>query len=191
MPALPPVVAWTLGAIGAVVLVKLFNREWQRVNAELDQAQSGAGDRSRARRRCRRCGAIPRPASTGRIAESLTRPQCSASLSRLLDALLAHQLAPARELVLEELAELLRRVGDRHRAGLDQLLLHHRIVDRGDEGGVELGDHRRRRLGRREQPVPVVRRRVRIAQLGQRRHVRQHRIALAGGGAERLDLAGR
>ena len=38
MPALPSLVAWTLGAIGAVVLVKLFNREWQRVNAELDRA---------------------------------------------------------------------------------------------------------------------------------------------------------
>ena len=41
MPALPSIVAWTLGAIGAVVLVKLFNREWQRVNAELDQARPG------------------------------------------------------------------------------------------------------------------------------------------------------
>jgi len=39
MPALPPVVAWTLGAIGAVVLVRLLTREWQRVNAELDQAR--------------------------------------------------------------------------------------------------------------------------------------------------------
>ena len=39
MPALPSIVAWTLGAIGAVVLVKLFNREWRRVNAELDQAR--------------------------------------------------------------------------------------------------------------------------------------------------------
>ena len=39
MPALPSIVAWTLGAIGAVVLVKLFSKEWQRVNAELDQAR--------------------------------------------------------------------------------------------------------------------------------------------------------
>jgi len=38
MPALPPLVAWTLGAIGAVVVMKL-NREWQRINAELDQAR--------------------------------------------------------------------------------------------------------------------------------------------------------
>jgi hypothetical protein len=34
-----PVFAWALGAIGAVVLVKLFNREWRRVNADLDRVQ--------------------------------------------------------------------------------------------------------------------------------------------------------
>ncbi len=33
-----PVFALALGAIGAVVLVKLFNREWQRINADLDRA---------------------------------------------------------------------------------------------------------------------------------------------------------
>ena len=32
-----PVFAWALGAIGAVVLIKLFNREWRRVNDELDR----------------------------------------------------------------------------------------------------------------------------------------------------------
>ena len=54
-----------------------------------------------------------------------------------------------------------RRVRRRHRAGIDQLLLHHRIVDRRSEGVVELGDDRGRRLGRRQQAVPVVRRRFR------------------------------
>ena len=39
MPVLPPLIAWTLGAIGTVVLIKLVSREWQRVNAELDQAR--------------------------------------------------------------------------------------------------------------------------------------------------------
>lgn len=34
---MPVIVAWTLGALGAAVLVKLFNREWQRVNADLDR----------------------------------------------------------------------------------------------------------------------------------------------------------
>ena len=38
MPALPTLVAWTLGAIGAIVAVKLIGREWQRINGELDQA---------------------------------------------------------------------------------------------------------------------------------------------------------
>jgi len=39
MPSLPPIIAWTLGAIGAVVVMKLISREWQRVNAELDAAR--------------------------------------------------------------------------------------------------------------------------------------------------------
>jgi hypothetical protein len=39
MPALPSIVVWALGAAGAVVLIKLFNREWQRINAELDRMQ--------------------------------------------------------------------------------------------------------------------------------------------------------
>jgi hypothetical protein len=39
MPALPSLVAWTLGAIGAVVVMKLITREWQRINNELDQAR--------------------------------------------------------------------------------------------------------------------------------------------------------
>jgi hypothetical protein len=38
MPSLPPIIAWTLGAIGAVVVMKLISREWQRVN-ELDEAK--------------------------------------------------------------------------------------------------------------------------------------------------------
>lgn len=39
MPALPPFVAWTLGAIGAFVVLKMISREWQRINGELDQAR--------------------------------------------------------------------------------------------------------------------------------------------------------
>jgi hypothetical protein len=39
MPALPFIAAWALGAVGAVIVVKLFNKEWRRVNAELDQAR--------------------------------------------------------------------------------------------------------------------------------------------------------
>jgi hypothetical protein len=39
MPAFPPFAAWTLGAFGAVVVMKLISREWQRINGELDQAR--------------------------------------------------------------------------------------------------------------------------------------------------------
>jgi hypothetical protein len=39
MPVLHPVISWTLGAVGAIVMVKLLTREWQRVNAELDRAR--------------------------------------------------------------------------------------------------------------------------------------------------------
>jgi hypothetical protein len=39
MAPLPPFVAWTLGAISAVLLIKIVGREWQRVNAELDRAR--------------------------------------------------------------------------------------------------------------------------------------------------------
>jgi hypothetical protein len=39
MAPLPPLVAWTLGAVSAILLIKLVSREWQRVNAELDRAR--------------------------------------------------------------------------------------------------------------------------------------------------------
>jgi hypothetical protein len=34
-----PVIVLVFGAVGAVVLVKLFNREWRRVNDELDRVK--------------------------------------------------------------------------------------------------------------------------------------------------------
>ena len=36
MLPLPPVIAWTLAAVGAVAISKVLVREWRRVNAELD-----------------------------------------------------------------------------------------------------------------------------------------------------------
>jgi hypothetical protein len=36
MLPIPPVIAWAVGAIGAVVMSKLVAREWRRVNDELD-----------------------------------------------------------------------------------------------------------------------------------------------------------
>jgi hypothetical protein len=38
----PPVIAWTIGAIGAVFMSKLLAKEWRRVNAELDAHQRAA-----------------------------------------------------------------------------------------------------------------------------------------------------
>ena len=36
MLPLPPIIAWTLAAIGAVAISRVLVREWRRVNAELD-----------------------------------------------------------------------------------------------------------------------------------------------------------
>jgi hypothetical protein len=36
MLPLPPVIVWTLAALGAAALAKVLAKEWQRVNAELD-----------------------------------------------------------------------------------------------------------------------------------------------------------
>jgi hypothetical protein len=45
MLPLPPVIAWTLAAIGAVAVSKVLAREWRRVNAEL-YAQEQASERA-------------------------------------------------------------------------------------------------------------------------------------------------
>jgi hypothetical protein len=42
MPPFPPVVAFTLAAIGVVALSKVLVREWQRVNEELDLRERAA-----------------------------------------------------------------------------------------------------------------------------------------------------
>jgi hypothetical protein len=42
MLPLPPVIACTLAAIGAVALSKVLVREWRRVNAELDAQERAA-----------------------------------------------------------------------------------------------------------------------------------------------------
>jgi hypothetical protein len=46
MLPLPPVIAWTLGAVGAVLMTKLLAREWRRVNDELD-AQARTAEQMR------------------------------------------------------------------------------------------------------------------------------------------------
>jgi len=42
MLPLPPVIAWTLVAIGAAALSKVLVKEWRRVNAELDAHERAA-----------------------------------------------------------------------------------------------------------------------------------------------------
>ena len=46
MLPLPPVIAFTLAAIGAAALTKVLAREWQRVNAELDAQEQAARDQA-------------------------------------------------------------------------------------------------------------------------------------------------
>jgi hypothetical protein len=44
---IPPVIRWTLGALGAVIVVRWAVREVRRVNAELDQVRaSGLADQA-------------------------------------------------------------------------------------------------------------------------------------------------
>ena len=43
MLPLPPVISWTLAAIGAVAISKVLAREWRRVNEELDAQERAAG----------------------------------------------------------------------------------------------------------------------------------------------------
>ena len=37
---IPPLIAWTLGALGAGIVAKALVKEWRRVNAELNAAEA-------------------------------------------------------------------------------------------------------------------------------------------------------
>ncbi len=39
---IPPLLKWTLSAIGAAVATKWLFKEWQRVNAQLDRVKAGS-----------------------------------------------------------------------------------------------------------------------------------------------------
>jgi hypothetical protein len=39
---IPPLIAWTLGAIGVGVVAKVLIKEWRRVNAELNAGEAAA-----------------------------------------------------------------------------------------------------------------------------------------------------
>jgi hypothetical protein len=40
LPIIPPLVLWTLGALGAAAFVRLIAREHRRVNAELERVRT-------------------------------------------------------------------------------------------------------------------------------------------------------
>ena len=54
MLPIPPVIAWTIGAVSAVVVSKLLAREWRRVNDELDAQENAARVRVEERGTLRR-----------------------------------------------------------------------------------------------------------------------------------------
>src|SRR5688572_26458361 len=39
LPAIPPLFAWALGALGAAALAKVVVKEWRRLNVELDEVK--------------------------------------------------------------------------------------------------------------------------------------------------------
>ena len=45
LPVIPPLVLWTLGALGAAVLAKLALREHRRINAELERVRATPVDK--------------------------------------------------------------------------------------------------------------------------------------------------
>ena len=40
MPVIPPMVLWTLGALGAAAFARLIAKEYRRINSELEQARA-------------------------------------------------------------------------------------------------------------------------------------------------------
>lgn len=54
MLPLPPVIVWTLAAVGAAAVSRVLAREWRRVNAELDARELQDADASRERQTLRR-----------------------------------------------------------------------------------------------------------------------------------------
>jgi|KBSSwiStaDraftv2_1062776.scaffolds.fasta_scaffold8858455_1 hypothetical protein len=42
LPAIPPLIAWALGALGAAAVAKVVVKEWRRVNAELDEVKDAS-----------------------------------------------------------------------------------------------------------------------------------------------------
>ena len=97
-------------------------------------------------------------------------------------------ILPQRAISLFRCRQRLRRAGGGKRPGVDQLLAQLGILERRVDRRIELGDDAAGVRAGREQGVPIVDMGVGIAEFGEGRHVRQHRVACASG-AERLELA--
>jgi hypothetical protein len=50
LPVIPPLVIWTLGALGVTALARVLVREHRRINEELDAARSAAAVTEKAER---------------------------------------------------------------------------------------------------------------------------------------------
>jgi hypothetical protein len=62
MLPIPPMIAWAVGAIGAVVMSKFVAREWHRINDELDARERNA---RAAKVRVKDRGTLRRDPATG------------------------------------------------------------------------------------------------------------------------------
>ena len=65
MLPIPPMIAWAVGAIGAVVMSKFVAREWHRVNEELDARERDKRQERDARVRVKDRGRLRRDPATG------------------------------------------------------------------------------------------------------------------------------
>jgi hypothetical protein len=65
MLPIPPMIAWAVGAIGAVVMSKFVAREWHRINDELDAQERTQRDQRAAKVRVEDRGTLRRDPVTG------------------------------------------------------------------------------------------------------------------------------
>jgi hypothetical protein len=65
MLPIPPMIAWAVGAIGAVVMSKFVAREWHRINDELDARERNERQERAARARVKDRGTLRRDPDTG------------------------------------------------------------------------------------------------------------------------------
>src|SRR5438876_552713 len=143
--------------------------------------RSAGGARSRAGSRRRTSGGCAAP-----------RASCGAA-SRvsvgLLDAAGVDHLLPARELRREERRELRGRVGHDLEADVGEFPHDLGIAQRREERGLQLRARLARQSLRRDEGLPRIDREPGDARLGERRHVRERRIARLGSDREELRLA--